>query len=186
VTTYNLKEKVLGRKQISELVEKLGEQIRDHYSDKVNGNSLCVIGVPEACVFFAADLIREITPKGTEFPIQYATIQASSYAAGTDAQEVKIGELKMNIIGKHVLVVDTVVDTGKTFNKILNEIKKQDPKSLKTVCLIDKPARRETQVNLDWKGLTIKEDKFIVGYGLDVAHQFRNLPDVWEVEPIQN
>ncbi len=186
---YILNEKVLGRNKISELVKELGEKIRNYYSSVLNGSneSLYVIGIPEGCVFFSADLVRAISPEGQKISIKYGTISASSYGVnGTTAGDVKLGDLKLDITGKHVLITDTVVDSGSTFHKVLDLVKSKNPASIRTCCLIDKSAGRKETIPLDFVGERIAEDRFLVGYGIDVAENFRNLPDVWDVKSVQN
>jgi len=125
-------------------------------------------------LFFGADLIRAL---GREVTIGF--VSASSYGGGT----ISTGKvlLKINgaseITGRHVLIIEDIIDTGKTLEAVLGAIQEQAPASVRTAALIDKPLRRETSIDADFIGFQVK-NVFLVGYGLDYAEKFRELPDI--------
>ncbi len=156
--------------QIQERVNALGAQI-----DRDCGpGPLYLIGTLKGSFIFLADLARAI-----DCPVRIDFIGASSYLEGTETSgKVRITkDLDSSIQGCDVIVVEDIVDTGTTLSALLEILGKRKPKSLRVVSLLDKPSRRECEVPVDYVGFTIP-DEFVVGYGLDVAEDYRNLPDV--------
>ncbi|MEA1981555.1 MAG: hypoxanthine phosphoribosyltransferase [candidate division Zixibacteria bacterium] len=166
-------ELLLDRKEISRAVLDLGKRITDDYDQK----ELVIVGVLKGCIIFIADLIRDI-----KLPIELEFVSASSYRKGATQQEkVKTdGTQELNIIGKHVLLVEGVVDTGKTISTLMKELVKQKPASLEIVTLLDKPGSHRTKLNIKYKGFTIGNN-FVIGYGLDNTQKYRNLPFIGKV-----
>jgi hypoxanthine phosphoribosyltransferase len=156
--------------QIQERVKALGAQI-----DRDCGpGPLYLIGVLNGSFIFLADLARAI-----DCPVRIDFIGASSYGASTESSgRVQITkDLDTSIQGCDVIVVEDIVDTGNTLAELLELLGKRKPKSLRVVAILDKPSRRQTDLPLDYVGFTIP-DEFVVGYGLDYAQDYRNLPDI--------
>ncbi len=152
---------------IRKKVKELGEKITQEYENE----EIIVVGLLRGSVLFMADLIREI-----KLPLKIDFMTVSSYGDGkTSSREVKIvQDLSENIMGKHVLIVEDIIDSGLTLNKVIEILKTREPKSLKLASFLNKPSRREVNVNIDYNGYDIP-DEFVVGYGLDYAQNYRNL-----------
>ncbi len=166
----DIKEVLITKEQLQDMVKKLGAQISIDYADK----DLVMVGVMKGSLIFLADLLREIT-----IPVEFGSITAASYGASTvTSGEVKIvNDIDVDIENKDILLVEDLVDTGHTLKFLQNFLSLRGPKSVKICVAFDKPARREKYVKIDYKGLDIR-DEFIVGYGLDFDEKFRNLPEV--------
>jgi hypoxanthine phosphoribosyltransferase len=123
---------------------------------------------------FLADLMREIT-----IPVDMDLIAVSSYGASTRSSGVVriIKDIDLDIVGKHVLIVEDLVDTGLTLSHLKDLFNTRGPKSVKVCTAFDKPSRRKIEIEIEYNGIEVP-DKFIVGYGLDYAGRYRNLPDV--------
>jgi len=160
---------MISQTEITQRVQELAIQINDHYK---NSESVILIGLLRGSVIFLSDLSRLLT-----FPVVLDFMATSSYGSGTDsAGEVKIlKELDEEIHGRDVLIVEDIIDTGNTLKKIKAMLLLRDPKSVAICTLLNKPSRREVDVEVDWEGFSI-EDKFVVGYGMDYAQLHRNLP----------
>lgn len=156
-------------------IKELGAELSRDYA----GKDLVVIGLLNGVYPFFADLTRAMQ---LDFDISF--MQAASYGGGTESTgEVIIHkDLDVSIRGRHCLVVEDIVDTGLTMNKIRHLLQDRDPLSLKIVTLLNKPKRRKIDVAVDYVGFTI-EDHFVVGYGLDLQGKFRNLPFVGIYNP---
>ena len=130
-----------------------------------------MVGLLKGSILFMADLIREI-----KLPIRIDFMTVSSYGNQKEtSREVKIvKDLEENIMGKNVLIVEDIIDSGLTLNKILEILKAREPKNLKLATFLNKPSRREVNVKIDYNGYDIP-DEFVVGYGLDYAQNYRNL-----------
>jgi hypoxanthine phosphoribosyltransferase len=160
--------------EIQATVKKLAAEIRRDYL----GKQPILIGVLKGSFMFLADLIRLL-----DFPLEVEFIRLSSYGRGREsAGKIKLVQgLQSKVKGRDVLVIEDIVDTGLTTSFVLDYLHRKKPASLKVCALTDKPSRRQTPVNIDYRGLTVP-DKFIVGYGLDWDERFRNLPDIYVVE----
>jgi hypoxanthine phosphoribosyltransferase len=165
---------LFSRQQIRKAVKRIGAAISRDY----RGEEVVCICILKGSFIFTSDLVREI-----KLPTIVDFIRVSSYGKGMSSKgEVTITkDLEMNISGKNVLVIEDIVDSGLTLKWIRDSLLARNPKSLKIVCLLDKKARRKIDVRCDYVGLTI-EDGFIVGYGIDYAEQYRNLPEIMVVE----
>lgn len=158
----------ISKEQIAQKVAELGEQITKDY----HGETLYVLCVLNGSFIYTADLVREI-----KTPVEISFLKASSYGEGTESS----GEVKINQIGdldfkdKHVLIVEDIVDTGHTICALKKHIEKEGAKTTKLTSLLFKPARLENEVKIDYLGFEI-EDKFVIGYGLDYAEKYRELP----------
>ena len=168
--TYELGEIVVSREQIQEMVCRLAERINRDYA----GKELIVVGVLRGAMVFLADLIRELT-----IPLKLDFIIVSSYGVETSSSGVvlMVKDIDFDIEGKHVLIVEDLIDTGLTLNYLKKLFLTRNPASLKISAAFDKPSRRSVEIDVDYSGISL-EDKFIVGYGLDYAHLYRNLPEV--------
>jgi hypoxanthine phosphoribosyltransferase len=155
-------------------VERLAEEIRRDYQDR---NPL-LIGVLKGSFVLMADLIRLLN-----FPLEVDFVRLSSYGAGTvTSGKVRVaGRLRASIEGRHVVVVEDIVDTGLTLKFFLNYLRRHQPASLKVCVLFDKAPRRRVPVPIDYRGFTIP-DAFVVGYGLDWDEKFRYLPNLCILE----
>ena len=163
---------LISAERIQVRVRELGAQITSEYRPLVDKADVVVIGVLKGSVIFLADLIREIA-----LPIYVEFIGISSYGDATVSSGVVqiTQDLSRPIEGKHVIVVEDIVDTGHTVHYLLENLATRRPASLKLASLLHKPERQERAVAIDYLGFTIP-NKFVVGYGLDVAQQWRNLP----------
>ena len=160
---------VLFSKQIiAATVKRLAAEVSQDYRDK---NPL-LVGILKGSFVFMADLVRLL-----DFPLEVDFVKLSSYGRGRSSA----GELKMQqgirspVRGRHVLVVEDIIDTGQSLSFFMDYLSKKKPASLKLCVLTDKPSRRVVPVTIDYLGFTVP-DKFIVGYGLDWDEKFRNLP----------
>ncbi len=165
--------KVLIREEeIQQTVTKLGEEITQHY--KAAGGELIVIGLLRGSFVFMADLIRKI-----HYPLVVDFMAVSSYGDGTvSTGDVKIVmDLDESIEGKHILLVEDIIDTGTTFEKVIRMLSNRNPASLKVCTFLNKPSRRKFDIQIDFCGKDIP-DEFVCGYGLDYAQKYRNLPYV--------
>ncbi|TDA67463.1 MAG: hypoxanthine phosphoribosyltransferase [Clostridia bacterium] len=156
------------REAISGRVAELGRQITADYQ----GRSLCVVGILKGATIFLADLVRSIS-----LPLTLDFMAVSSYGHATSSTGVVriLKDLDTHIAGHHVLIVEDIVDSGLTLRYLLNLLAARGPASLRTCVFLDKPARREVEVPLDYVGFAIP-DVFVVGYGLDYAEDYRHLP----------
>jgi hypoxanthine phosphoribosyltransferase len=166
----NLNKVLLSQEQLREIVERLGREITDTY--RHSDRELLVIGLLRGSFIFMADLVREIKlPMTTDF------MTISSYGDGmTSSGDIKVVmDLDETITGCDVLVVEDIIDTGRTFSKVIRMLQNRDPASLKICALLNKPSRREVEVPIDFCGIEIP-DEFVCGYGLDFAQKYRNVP----------
>jgi hypoxanthine phosphoribosyltransferase len=136
-----------------------------------------LIGVLKGAFIFLADLMREV---GGDVSCDF--IAVSSYAGTTSTGEVQIlKDLDRSIEGRHVVIVEDIVDTGLTLSYLQNALRARSPRSIRTACLLSKPSRRKVEVPVEYIGFTI-EDRFVVGYGLDFDEHYRNLPYIGILE----
>jgi hypoxanthine phosphoribosyltransferase len=163
---------------IAARVVELGAQISADYAPLSRTADVVVVGVLKGSVIFLADLVRQIAA-----PVYLEFIGISSYGDATVSSGVVqiTQDLSRPIEGKHVIVVEDIVDTGHTVHYLLENLATRRPASIKLCALLHKPDRAEQEVKIDYLGFTIP-NKFVVGYGLDVAQQFRNLPFIGYVQ----
>lgn len=171
----DLSEILLQPDQLSAKIKELGRTISRDYADK----DPLLIGVLKGAVVFLSDLLREIT-----VPVSVDFMAVSSYGAATKSSGIVriLKDLDESIEGRHVLVVEDIVDTGLTLHYMLENLSSRHPASLKVCALLDKPERRQVAVPVDYIGFHIP-DKFVVGYGLDYAEKYRNLPYIGVLRP---
>jgi hypoxanthine phosphoribosyltransferase len=162
---------LLQAEAIQARIRELGREIEGDYPPGEEIHMVCVL---KGGFMFMSDLVRSMTTRVTmDF------IAVSSYGSGTKSSgEVRFQkDLDTSLEGRHVIIVEDIVDTGLTLKYLQEILRSRAPKSLKTACLLSKPSRRRVEVPVEYIGFTI-EDKFVVGYGLDYAEKYRNLPDI--------
>ncbi|MHB9094727.1 MAG: hypoxanthine phosphoribosyltransferase [Eubacteriales bacterium] len=162
---------LISSEQIAEKVAALGEQISRDYK----GKQLVVVGILKGAIVFLADLIREVN-----IPLYVDFMAVSSYGSSTETSGVVriLKDLDKSIEGKDVLIVEDIIDSGLTLRYLVENLEARHPNSVKVCTLLDKPARRKTQVAIHYNGFVIP-DEFAVGYGLDYNDKYRNLPGVY-------
>jgi len=168
-------QRLLLPEQIHQRVRELASEIRCEYADK----HPVLVGVLKGAFVFLADLVREL-----QFPLQCDFVKLSSYGGSTETSGQVRLELDVSIplAGRHVLVVEDIVDTGLTTAWLLAHLRKKQPASLRVCALLDKPARRRVEVLIDFVGFRIP-DQFVVGYGIDWAEAYRELDFIGYIPP---
>jgi hypoxanthine phosphoribosyltransferase len=168
--TEDIEKILVSRDEIREMVKQMGRRISEDYA----GEELVLVGVLKGGFVFLADLMREIT-----IPVDMDLIAVSSYGASTRSSGVVriIKDMDLDLSGKHVLIVEDLVDTGLTLKHLKELFNTRGPKSVRICTAFDKPSRRKVDIEVEYKGIEVP-DEFIVGYGLDYAGKYRNLPDV--------
>ncbi|MBI2376626.1 MAG: hypoxanthine phosphoribosyltransferase [Deltaproteobacteria bacterium] len=168
---------LLSAEAIGRRVEELGREIRDSYVEKaeregLGKHELTVVGVLNGSFIFMGDLVRAI-----DLPLQCDFLGLSSYGSATESSGIVAitKDLSLPIEGRHVLVVEDIIDTGLTMAYLRQNLETRRPASVRVASLLSKPARRKIAVQIDFLGFTI-EDRFVVGYGLDFDGRYRNLP----------
>jgi hypoxanthine phosphoribosyltransferase len=163
-------EVLIDADSLSARIAELGEEISAAYE----GRDLLLIGVLKGAVFFMADLMRHLT-----VPCEVDFMAISSYGAQTDSSGVVriLKDLDINIEGRNVLVVEDIIDSGLTLSYLVRNLESREPASLEICALLTKPSRREIDVEVRWTGFEIP-NRFVIGYGLDFAERYRNLPYV--------
>lgn len=166
--------RLIEEEKLQEKIKELAEKITIDYK----GKELTLICILKGSTFFTVDLAKRID---NNLKIEF--IQVSSYGSETISSgkiELKL-DLKESIEGKDVLIVEDIIDTGRTLSYLIEHLKGRNPNSLKLCTLLDKPERRKYDVNVDYVGFEIP-DKFVVGYGLDCDEHYRNLPYIGYIE----
>ncbi len=164
-------DKMISAKTIAARIEALSREIEAAFAGT---DKLIVVGLLRGSFVFIADLVREL-----DLPVEVDFLEVSSYGDTMESsREVRIlKDLRGEIGGRDVLVVEDIVDTGFTLNHVVNFLKGRDPNRLETIALLDKPSRREVEIKATWTGFEIP-DEFVVGYGIDFAQRNRNLPHI--------
>jgi len=167
-------DQMISAKAIAARVEALARDISTFYA---GSDRLIVVGLLRGSFVFIADLVREI-----DLPVEVDFLEASSYGdAMHSSREVRIlKDLRGEIAGSDVLVVEDIVDTGFTLHHVVNLLRSRQPQRLEVCALLDKPSRREVDIRATWTGFDIP-DEFVVGYGIDFAQRNRNLPYIGKV-----
>jgi len=161
-------------RQIEQRIRQMSREVMRDYT----GRGMVVVSLLNGTVMFLADLIRHLA-----LPLRLDFIGVSSYGAGTESGElVFTKELRLDVRGRDVLLVDDILDTGKTLYRVVEKLRVLKPRRIKKCVLLDKPARRVEPVEADYVGFEIP-DVFVVGYGLDFAERYRNLPFVGVLHP---
>lgn len=167
---------LISEQDVRSRIQSLGAEITQFYQLK-QIDKLIVVGLLRGSFMFMADLVREI-----KLPVEIEFMTTASYGSGmTTNHDVKISkDLEGDIRHEHVLIVEDIIDTGYTLQKVREILLLRDPASLAICTLLDKPSRREVEVPVDWVGFTIP-DEFVVGYGIDYAQRHRNLGYIGKV-----
>lgn len=166
---------LIDEEKLHKRVEEIAKQIEDEYK----GKEIIFICILKGSIFFTVDLAKRINGD-----VKLEFIRVSSYNEGTESSgEIKMKlDLKDSIQGKDVIVIEDIIDTGRTLSYLIEYLKMKKPNSLKLCALLDKPERRlKKEVKVDYTGFQIP-DEFVVGYGLDVAEKYRNLPYIGYIE----
>lgn len=165
---------LISEAEVEAKIAELGAQISKDYE----GESVFLLCILKGGVFFTTELAKRIT-----VPVSLDFMSVSSYGAETESSGVVriIKDLDTSIEGKNVLVVEDIIDTGRTLAYLLENLKQRRPKTLKLCALLDKPERRVSDVAVDYTGFQIP-DEFVVGYGMDYDQKYRNLPFIGVVE----
>ena len=166
---------LIDEERLRSRVAELGEEVSADYA----GRDLLLIGVLKGAVFFMADLMRHLT---VTCEVDFMAI--SSYGAATDSSGVVriLKDLDINIAGRDVLVVEDIIDSGLTLSYLMRNLEAREPASLEICALLTKPERREIDVPVRYVGFEIP-NRFVIGYGLDFAERYRNLPYVGVLDP---
>jgi len=160
--------------ELARRIQKMSREIEQDFK----GHEMVVVSLLNGTVMFLADLIRNLS-----LPLRLDFIGVSSYGSGTESGElVFTKELRLDVRGRDVLLVDDILDTGKTLYRVLGKLRALKPRRIKTCVLLNKAARRVEEVEADYVGFEIP-DYFVVGYGLDFAERYRNLPFVGILHP---
>lgn len=170
----HIKRVIISKEEIEAKIQEVGKQISDTY----DGRPILLVSILKGAFVFMADLCRAIT-----VPCEIGFMCAKSYYSGTvSSGAVKITmDLEQDISQYHVIIVEDIIDTGRTLNDVVKLLKARNPLSLKVITLLDKPSRRLVEFKADISLFTIP-DYFVIGYGLDCAEQYRNLPYIAEYQ----
>lgn len=171
----DIKDVLLSEEDIQKIVERVGSEIREDY----RGKNLVLVSVLKGSVIFMADLMRAI-----DMPLSIDFMVVSSYGSGTESSgTVKIiKDLDLDLTGQDLLIVEDILDTGRTLSSLIDILKMRNPNSIKVCTFLDKPERRVADIEADYVG-AIVPDEFVVGYGLDFDQKYRNLPYLGVLKP---
>ncbi|MEO8745088.1 MAG: hypoxanthine phosphoribosyltransferase [Candidatus Dormiibacterota bacterium] len=160
--------------RIARRVRQLGRNISHVYTDI--DTPLVLIVILKGATVFAADLLRSLS-----IPAELEFVRASSYGVGTSRGTLRLAHMVDGpLVGRHVLLVEDIVDSGRTVHAVVRRIRRMKPASLRVAALLDRPARRDVNVKIDFLGFTIP-DRFVIGYGLDYAGLYRELPGIYSL-----
>ena len=171
----DVKEVLIPSSDIQEKVRELGERITEDY----RGERPLLVGVLRGAVIVLGDLMRKI-----DLPCEIDFMDISSYGTGTSSSGVVriLKDLEEDITGRHVLVVEDIIDTGLTLSYLLRSLQARKPASLEVFALLSKPSRRRVELDVKYLGFEVP-DEFVIGYGIDFAGAYRNLPDIHVLKP---
>jgi hypoxanthine phosphoribosyltransferase len=160
--------------KIARRVHELGRQISDVYSEIET--PLVMVVILKGATVFAADLLRSLS-----IPAELEFVRAASYGSGTSPGALRLAHMVDGpLVGRHVLIVEDIIDSGHTVNAITRRLRRMKPASLRIAALLDRPARRAVKVDIDFLGFAIP-DRFVIGYGLDYAGLYRELPGIYSL-----
>ena len=165
---------MIKENELNARVSELAEMINKDYGDR----ELVVIGVLKGCFVFMADLVKKLKSDVRVYFMEISSYQSVTVSSGKITIKK---DLDVDIEGKDVLIAEDIIDSGNTLSQLTEILKERKPNSIKVCTLLSKPSRRQVEFEADYTGFEI-EDKFIIGYGLDCAEQFRQLPYIAEVE----
>ena len=173
----SMREVLLTEEQINQRINELAAQINEDYA--FLQDDLIVVGVLRGSVLFMSDLLKKL-----RLPVVIDFMAASSYGGGTESSgKVRISkDISFDISGKHVLIIEDIVDTGLTLANVLAVLQLRNPASLKLCTLLNKPSRRRTDVDINYSGFDVP-DVFVVGYGLDFDNRYRHVPYIGVLKP---
>lgn len=174
LTENKIEKTLFSREEISNKVKELGAEVGSYYQ----GKDLVVISLLRGSFIFAADLIRDMD---MHLEVDFITTSSYGYSETTTGVVEIVHDLRTNIEGRDVLIVDDIIDTGYTLLKVIEHLKSKNPKSVKTCVMLDKPSRRKVDLSPDFCGFSIP-DVFIVGYGLNYGVHYRNIPYIFTFE----
>ena len=168
---------LLNEEEVDRRIKEIAEQINKDYE----GKAVHLICILKGGVFFTCELAKRLT-----VPVTLDFMSVSSYGSGTESSGVVkiIKDLDQPLEGKNVLIVEDIIDSGRTLAYLIEVLKQRGPKDIHLCTLLDKPERRVTDVKVDYTGFNIP-DEFVVGYGLDYAQKYRNLPYIGVVEGVE-
>lgn len=171
----DVEEVLLSSEEVQARVAELGAQLAADYA----GRDPVLVSVLKGSIIFLADLVRAMP-----IPLSIDLMEVSSYGASTESSgQVRIlKDLSTSISDREVIVVEDIIDTGLTLNYLLRYLADKGPASISICCLLDKPARRLAEIEIDYRGFTIP-DRFVIGYGLDYGERYRNLPYIGVLRP---
>lgn len=164
---------LINKAKLEKRIEELAKQIEKDY----DGKEIVFIGILKGCVMFMTQLAKNIKTS-----VQLDFMDVSSYEGTESTGKVKINkDIRNSIEGKDIIIVEDIIDTGRTLTYVLEYLKQKNPNSIKIATMLSKPSRRVMELNVEYIGFAI-EDKFVVGYGLDYNEKYRNLPYIGYVE----
>lgn len=171
----DIKKVLISQEELASRIKAMGDEISADYA----GKEILMIGVLRGAVIFMADLARAI-----KVPVALDFMAVSSYGSSTTSSGIVriIKDLDEEIQGKHILIVEDIIDSGLTLKYLLENIKSRKPASVKICTLLNKPERRKADVDINYNGFIVP-DEFVVGYGLDYAEKYRNLPFIGVLKP---
>lgn len=174
-TMLDIREVLINSTEIQDKVRKLGERITEDYADE----SLLLVGILNGSVVVLSDLMRQI-----DLSCEIGFMDVSSYGAGTTSSgDVRIlKDLDRDVDGRNVLIVEDIVDTGLTLSHLLSLLRSRGTSTLEICTLLSKPSRREVDLDIKYLGFEVP-DEFVVGYGIDYAGSYRNLPEICVLKP---
>lgn len=172
-------EVLIDEAELRNRINELGKDITDYYKNKAEQKELIIVCILRGGFLFIADLARQI-----KLPLTVDFMDVSSYEGTTSTGNVRIiKDLEETIEDKHVLLIEDIIDTGRTISHIARILETRNPASIKICTLLNKPARRvKKHIEVDWNGFDIP-DKFVVGYGLDYKQKYRNVPYIFVPKP---
>lgn len=161
---------LIDEDKLAKRIKEIGQEISEDFA----GEEIMLVGILKGASVFMSDLIRQIS-----LPVYIDYMVVSSYGNSAETSGVVriIKDLEDNIDGKNIIIVEDIIDTGLTLSYLKQNLLSRNPKTLKICTLLDKPARREKEIDIDYRGFEVP-DEFIIGYGIDYAEKYRNLPFV--------
>lgn len=164
---------LINKAKLEKRIEEMGKQIQKDYE----GKEIVFVGILKGSVMFMSELAKNIKSS-----VELDFMDVSSYEGTESTKKVKINkDIRNSIEGKDVIIVEDIIDTGRTLTYVLEYLKQKNPNSVKIATMLSKPSRRVMELNVDYIGFAI-EDKFVVGYGLDYNEKYRNLPYIGYIE----
>ena len=165
---------LINKVKLEKRIEEMAKQIEKDYKDK----EVVLIGILKGSIMFMADLAKRIKSNNIEIDF----MDVSSYEGTESTGKITINkDLRNSIEGKDVLIVEDIIDTGRTLTSVIKYLKEKNPNSIKIATMLSKPSRRIIELDVDYIGFSI-EDKFVIGYGLDFNEKYRNLPYIGYIE----